>query len=57
MIDLRSRYGKNSPSLTHLTDLENLTLAVEKKIFKSLDFTPEEVLRRCQDKNLLTYSA
>lgn len=57
IVDLKKRYGDNSSSLTHLKDLENLTLAVEKKIFKSLNFTPEEVLRRCQDKNLLTYLA
>ncbi len=54
LLDLRSRYGKNSPSLTRLADLESLTLAVEKKIFKCLDFHPEEVLRLCHGKNLLT---
>ncbi len=54
MVDLRRRYGVNSPSLTRLQDLEDLTLAVEKKIFKWLDFPPEEVLQRCHGKNLLT---
>ena len=54
LVDLRKRYGVNSPSLTKLVDLENLTLAVEKKIFRSLDFPPEEILQRCQGKNLLT---
>ena len=54
LTDLRVRYGGNSPSLTRLAELENLTLAVEKKIFKALDFPPEEVLGRCRGKNLLT---
>ncbi len=54
LLDLRSRYGTNSPSLTRLVDLEKLTLAVEEKIFKSLDFCPEDVLQRCRGKNLLT---
>ena len=54
LADLRKRYGKNSPSLTKLANLENLTLAVEKKIFNYLDFPPEDILIRCHDKNLLT---
>ncbi len=54
LVDLRKRYGKNSPSLTRLADLENLTLAVEKKIFSCLDFPPEEIMQRCHGKNLLT---
>ena len=54
LVDLRKRYGGNSPSLTRLADLENLTLAVEKKIFSGLNFSPEEVLGRCYGKNLLT---
>ncbi len=54
LLDLRSRYGTNSSSLTNLDKLKDLTLGVEKKIFKNLDFSPEEVLQRCQGKNLLT---
>ena len=54
LVDLRTRYGVNSPSLTRLTELEDLTLAVEKKIFCGLDFSPEEVLGLCRGKNLLT---
>ncbi|MCK5540180.1 MAG: HDIG domain-containing protein [Deltaproteobacteria bacterium] len=54
LVDLRKRYGGNSPSLTRLAELENLTLAVEKKIFSGLNFFPEEVSRLCYGKNLLT---
>ena len=54
LADLRQRYGLNSPSLTRLADLEKLTLAVEKKIFSYLDFSPEEILQCCHGKNLLT---
>ncbi|MCD6429971.1 MAG: HD domain-containing protein [Deltaproteobacteria bacterium] len=54
LTDLRERYGVNSSSLTKLSDLENLTLAVEKKIFSCLDFPPENILIRCRGKNLLT---
>ncbi|MBN2808466.1 MAG: HD domain-containing protein [Deltaproteobacteria bacterium] len=57
MLDLRRRYGVNSASLTPMDELEGLTLAVEKKIFACLDFSPDEILQRCYGKNLLTYSA
>ncbi|MBN2706933.1 MAG: HD domain-containing protein [Deltaproteobacteria bacterium] len=54
LADLRERYGCNSSSMGRLDELEALTLAVEKKIFQRLDFTPCEVGFLCREKKLLT---
>ncbi len=53
--DLRQRYGVCSVSLGRLIELENLTLAVEKKIFAPLHIRPDNILKNSIKKNLLTY--
>jgi len=53
--DLRQRYGVCSVSMRRLAELENLTLAVEKKLFAPLNIRPENILKNSIKKNLLTY--
>jgi len=55
LLDLRQRYGVCSVSMGRLAELENLTLAVEKKIFAPLRIRPGEILKNSIKKNLLTY--
>lgn len=55
--DLRERYGVCSVSMGHLSALEGLTVAVEKKIFAPLDINPENISENLINKNLLTYMA
>jgi putative nucleotidyltransferase with HDIG domain len=53
--DLRERYGVCSVSMGRLVELENLTLAVEKKLFAPLHIRPDNILKNSIKKNLLTY--
>ena len=44
--DLRKRYGGEKPGqdvVRRITELENETYEIEKKIFSKLDFSPEEL--------------
>lgn len=53
--DLRLRYGVCSASMGRLLELENLILAVEKKLFAPLKVDPENISHSTINKNLLTY--
>ncbi len=53
--DLRLRYGIDSMAMGRIAELENLTLAVEKKLFTPLKITPQSISQNSIKKNLLTY--
>ncbi len=55
--DLRLRYGVDSVAMGHILELENLTRAVEEKLFAPLKITPQSISLKSIKKNLLTYMA